>query len=116
MSTGWSSEPALDGAYTASFTFFEAGMIPSHQSDRLSQENRKQQVDRRFWFQQNFRASRLSRAHLNDWHFENLTHEKRTWLAAIRYGDKIAIFPRSQHPGWENHVKSLEIKLWCAVE
>jgi len=68
--------------------------------------------------QRNVRACGSKRTHLNDFDIRNegLMGEMQRWLAAIRPGDEIGIYPRAMHPGWTNYVYAVEIKVWCAVE
>ncbi|KAI0382164.1 hypothetical protein F5Y04DRAFT_253124 [Hypomontagnella monticulosa] len=116
---GWTTQlTELDGGYQGSHTFFEMGLSDSHSMRVETGDNHDDIRARKFLVQKNIRASRRMRVHVNDFDVRNpsMTTEMKEWLASLRNGDEIGIYPKALNRAWTNYVRRIYIELWCVRE
>lgn len=105
ISVGWSHESSMyGGSYLHSWTWFEAAVLKQDQSS----------VSRRT-IQVNLHADREYRTHVNQWDFRDTSPGVREWLGSIQSGDTIQVYPRALYQGWRNHVRSIEVIVYCDI-
>ncbi|PBK84378.1 hypothetical protein ARMGADRAFT_1000330 [Armillaria gallica] len=90
---GWSSDGYTLGVYSGSFTWFEAEVD--------SARGVRRQILR------NARADPRSRTHTRD-QFSS----SDTWMANIKSGDSISVYPKALYGGWVNYVESISVMVF----
>lgn len=73
-------------------------------------------VAERHMIQRNVRANNMSRKHVVTWVREdtNTALEIREWMAKIRPGDTVCVYPKARFRGWVNYVEYAKIEVFCA--
>ena len=64
--------------------------------------------------QRNVHACDISQTHVNVWDYLDDSADTQAWLKRIGPGDLISVVPRATFLAWENHVKHVQIEVFCA--
>jgi hypothetical protein len=117
---GWHSfSPELTGCYDIqhSWTWFEAGIQFQQDSDpKMSDQKDHNLCLNRPIIQRNARAWGEYRLHTNVWDYRNPQPEMREWMSLLGPGDVLQVFAKASPIAWENHVKSVEVELYCETD
>ncbi|KAK0218434.1 hypothetical protein EDD85DRAFT_734092, partial [Armillaria nabsnona] len=98
---GWCSDRTHSGGiYSGSYTWFEAEAASSPGMFMRIQDN--------------VRADSQYRTHVNVWDHQDAPPLIKEWMANIKPGDTISVYPRARFPGWVNHVQSVTIDVYTA--
>lgn len=76
----------------------------------LEQKDQNLSLHRRL-IQRNGHACSDYRLHTNVWDYRN--PELTEWISLLGPGDVLQVFPKAEYPGWVNHVKLVEVDLYC---
>jgi hypothetical protein len=73
-------------------------------------------VTERPMIQPNVRANKASREHIVTWNRQDMNTEQtiREWMAKIRPGDTVCVYPKARFPAWVNYVEYVKIEVFCA--
>ncbi|KAK0450531.1 uncharacterized protein EV420DRAFT_738406 [Desarmillaria tabescens] len=96
---GWHTEHA-GGLYSGSYTWFEAGVESSPSMFMRIQDN--------------VHADKQIRTHVNVWDYQDALSSIKEWMAKIKPGDTISVYPRVGMPGWANYVESIKITVYTS--
>ncbi|SJL02874.1 uncharacterized protein ARMOST_06215 [Armillaria ostoyae] len=98
---GWSSDDTHGGGmHAGSFTWFEAGVESSPGVFMRIQDN--------------VRADSQYRTHVNVWDHQDAPLPIKEWMANIKVGDTISVYPRARFAAWVNYVQSVKIDVYTA--
>jgi hypothetical protein len=106
---GWADDPALNGTYEQSYTWFEAVTRGRDVTEKASHSESRRIVT-------NVRAGREYKTHTVALYANAGDLEEREWVKNnLKRGHQVDITVWARFPGWENHVAAARIDVFTAV-
>ncbi|KAK0450536.1 uncharacterized protein EV420DRAFT_1705069 [Desarmillaria tabescens] len=96
----WILKGHAGGLYSDSYTWFEAGVESSPGIFMRIQDN--------------VTADLQSRTHVNVWDYQDAPSSIKEWMAKIKPGDTISVYPRAGIPYSTNYVESIKITVYTS--
>jgi hypothetical protein len=64
-------------------------------------------------FQSNLHATFAWKTHVVCWDINNIAADPdvKDWVAALKSGDVVKVFPRAISPGWKNYIRRVVIEI-----
>lgn len=106
---GWADDPALNGTYEQSYTWFEAVTRGRDVTEKTSHSESRRIVT-------NVRAGKEYKTHTVALYANAGDMEEREWVKNnLKRGHQVDITVWARFPGWENHVAAARIDVFTAV-
>jgi hypothetical protein len=106
---GWADDPALNGTYEQSYTWFEAVIRGRDVTEKASHSESRRIIT-------NVRAGKEYKTHSVALYANAGQRDEREWVKNnLKRGHQVDITVWARFPGWENHVAAARIDIFTAV-